>query len=112
MIQCVPMATIDDFRKLEFRIAEIVKVELHPNADRLWLIQIRIGQEERQVVAGIRQFYTPEELVGKKVVVVANLEPATIRGTESKGMLLAASIDDKLVLVSPEKDIPTGAVVK
>ena len=106
------MITYDDFKKLDLRVAEIVKVELHPNADRLWLITVRIGEEERQIVAGIKQHYTPEQLAGKKVVVVANLEPAVIRGVESKGMLLAASIDDKLAILTPERDLPSGAVVK
>ena len=82
----------DDFKKLDLRVAQIQKVEPHPNADRLWLLTIRIGEEERQIVAGIKQHYTAEELTGKKIVVVANLAPAVIRGIESKGMLLAASI--------------------
>ncbi len=106
------MASIDDFKKLDLRVAEIIRVEPHPNADRLWLVWVRIGAEERQVIAGIRKFYTAEELVGKKVVVVANLEPAVIRGIESNGMILAASTDNELTLISPEKNIPTGAVVK
>ena len=106
------MASIDDFKKLELKIAEIVKVEPHPNADRLWLLKVRIGEEERQIVAGIRKFYTAEELVGKRIVVVSNLEPAVIRGAESNGMLLAASADGQLTLVMPERNIPLGAVVK
>ncbi len=112
MIQCAPMASIEDFRKLEFRIAEIKKVEPHPNADRLWLISVQAGPEQKQIVAGIKQHYTAEQLVGKKVVLVANLEPAVIRGVESQGMLLAASVDDQLAILVPEKDIPSGAVVK
>ena len=106
------MATIDDFRKLELKVAEIVSVEAHPNADRLWLLQVRIGSEERRIVAGIKAFYTPEQLVGKKVVVVANLEPAVIRGVESQGMLLAASTEGELAIVIPEKNLPSGSVVK
>ena len=106
------MATIDDFRKLELKVAEIVSVEVHPNADRLWLLQVRIGSEERRIVAGIKAFYTPEQLVGKKVVVVANLEPAVIRGVESQGMLLAASTEGELAIVIPEKNLPSGSVVK
>ncbi|PIQ86897.1 MAG: methionine--tRNA ligase, partial [Candidatus Omnitrophica bacterium CG11_big_fil_rev_8_21_14_0_20_45_26] len=88
------MATIEDLKKLDLRIAEILKVEPHPNADRLWLLTIRIGEEERQIVAGIKKFYSAEALLGKKIVVVANLEPAVIRGVESKGMLLAADGGD------------------
>lgn len=104
--------TYDNFKKLDLRVAEIIKVELHPNADRLWLLTVRIGEEERQIVAGIKQYYTAEELVGKKVVVVANLAPAVIRGVESKGMMLAASTTETLTILIPEKDIPSGAVVK
>lgn len=104
--------TYDDFKKLDLRIAEILKVEPHPNADRLWLLTIRIGEEDRQIVAGIKQHYTAEQLLGRKIVVVANLEPAVIRGVESKGMLLAASIADKIVILTPEKDISSGSTVK
>ncbi len=103
---------IEDFKKLDLRVAEIVSVETHPNADRLWVVRVRIADEERTVVAGIKQFYKPEELVGKKVVIVKNLEPATIRGVESQGMLLAASNDTGLVILVPEKDIASGAVVR
>ena len=106
------MASIDDFRKLDLKVGEIMKVELHPNADRLWLLRVRIGEEEREIVAGIRQFYPADKLVGKKVVVVSNLEPATIRGVVSEGMLLAASANDRVVLIAPDEDVPSGAVVK
>ena len=102
----------DVFKQLDLRIAEVLKVEAHPNADRLWILSIRIGTEERQIVAGIRQFYSAEELVGKKIIVVSNLEPAVIRGVQSDGMLLAASEPDKIVLLVPEKDISSGTVVK
>ena len=106
------MITYDDFKKIDLRVAEIIKVEPHPNADRLWLLKIRIGEEERDIVAGIKQFYTAEELIGKKIVVVANLEPATIRGVQSNGMLLAASTNDGLALLTPERSIVSGAIVK
>lgn len=106
------MASIEDFKKLDLKIAEIVKVEPHPNADRLWVLQVRVGEEERNIVAGIRAFYTAEELVGKKIVLVANLEPATIRGVTSNGMLLAASVGEHAVILSPEKDVPSGSIVK
>jgi len=114
MIQCGPfdMATIDDFKKLDLRVADVVKVEHHPNADRLWLLTIRIGEEERQIVAGIKKYYTAEELTGKKVVVIANLEPAVIRGVESRGMLLAANGDDQVVVLTPEKAIPSGTAIR
>ena len=103
---------IDEFKKLELRVAEILEASLHPNADRLYVLKIKIGTEERQVVAGIRAHYTCDELRGKKVVVVSNLEPATIRGVESQGMVLAASEGDKLTLVTPEREINSGAVIR
>ena len=106
------MVTIEDLKKLDLRIAEILKVEPHPNADRLWLLTIRIGEEERQIVAGIKKFYSAEALLGKKIVVVANLEPAVIRGVESKGMLLAADGGDCVVILTPEKDVPSGAGIR
>ena len=103
------MITIEDFKKLELRVAEIIHATLHPQADRLLVLQVRVGEEERTVVAGIRRHYSEPELIGKKVVLVANLEPAQIRGITSQGMLLAASIDEALTLVVPERDIQTGA---
>ncbi len=106
------MVSIEDVMKLELRVAEVLSAAVHPQADRLLILIVRIGEEERQIVAGIRQQYTPESLVGKKVVVIANLMPAVLRGVESQGMLLAASKDGEVVIISPEKDIPSGAVVK
>lgn len=106
------MVTIDDFRKLEFKIAQIKAVEPHPNADKLYILRIQVGETEKSIVAGIRPFYQTGELIGKKIVVVANLEPAVIRGVESQGMLLAASEGEILSLVIPEREIPTGAKVR
>lgn len=106
------MATIEDFRKIEFIIAQIKEVKEHPNADRLYVIKVDTGKDERQVVAGIRRSYTPEQLVGRRVVLVANLEPAVIRGEQSNGMLLAASDESSTVLLMPEKEVQLGSVVK
>ena len=106
------MMTIEDFRKMELRIGEIVSVSIHPQADRLLVVRVRIGESERTIVAGIRAHYNESELVGKKVVVVANLEPALIRGVSSEGMLLAASSDSLLTLVVPEREIASGANVR
>jgi len=106
------MITIDDVMKLDLRIAEVVAAESHPNADRLIVLQIDLGEERRQIVAGIKKQYTPEELVGKKIVVIANLQPAILRGVESNGMLLAASTDEALSLIVPERIIAAGAKVK
>lgn len=102
----------DDFKKLELRVAEITDAKLHPNADRLYVLDLIVGGEKKQVVAGIKNYYTPSELIGKKVVVVNNLEKAVIRGVESQGMVLAASEGDVLTLVTPERTIGSGAVVR
>ncbi len=104
--------TIDEFGKVELRVATITAAELHPKADKLLVLKIDLGTEERQLVAGIRGHYTPEELVGKQIVVVANLQPAMLRGVESQGMLLAASDGEHVIVLSPEKPIATGARVK
>ena len=107
------MATIEDFMALDLRVAEIKEAMEHPDADRLFVLKIDIGEEiPRQLVAGIRSGYTTEELVGKKVVVIANLEPATIRGQESQGMILAAKDDNGIAVLSPEKDVAVGSRVK
>jgi tRNA-binding protein len=105
--------TYDDFLKLDLRIATIVKAEAHPAADKLLVLQIDLGFEQRQIIAGIRAFYAPEALVGRQIVVVANLAPRMMRGLESKGMLLAASTDDhgQVILLTPEKPITAGAHV-
>ena len=106
------MITIEDFRKIELRVGEIVAVKAHPQADRLLVLGVRIGESERTIVAGIRAHYNESELMGKKVIVVANLEPALIRGVTSEGMLLAASNDSLLTLVVPEREIGNGANVR
>ncbi|MBM3250396.1 MAG: methionine--tRNA ligase subunit beta [Candidatus Omnitrophica bacterium] len=106
------MATIDDFRKLELKIGEIKEVSEHPNADKLYVVTVDLGDKTKQLVAGIRAFYQKEELIGKQVVVVDNLDPALLRGIESQGMLLAASDETGIVIVSPEKKIKLGSIVK
>jgi len=103
--------TYDDFKKVELKVAEIKAVEPHPNADKLMILRVDIGGEERQLVAGLKQWYTPEQLVGKKIVVVANLQPATLRGVQSNGMLLAAQSGNDVVILTTEKDIPAGSKV-
>ncbi|MFI5366896.1 MAG: methionine--tRNA ligase subunit beta [Candidatus Binatia bacterium] len=107
------MLTIDEFQRLELRVATILSAEPHPNADRLLVLKIDLGNEQRQLVAGIRAHYAPEALVGKQIVVVANLVPATLRGVESQGMILAASdADGRLAIVTPEKAVANGATVR
>ncbi|OGQ56675.1 MAG: hypothetical protein A3I75_05030 [Deltaproteobacteria bacterium RIFCSPLOWO2_02_FULL_50_16] len=101
-----------DFQKIELRVAIILEAEKIEGADKLLKLQIDLGEEKRQIVAGIAQHYSPDSLKGKRIVVVTNLKPVVIRGVESNGMLLAASTEDKLALVSPEADLPAGAVVR
>jgi methionine--tRNA ligase beta chain len=105
------MISIDEFRKVELKVATIKSAEPHPNADKLMLLQVDLGTEQRQICAGIRNHYTPEELVGRQIVVVANLETAKLRGLESQGMLLAASDEGQVVILSPEKAVQPGAKV-
>ena len=101
--------SIDDFAKVELKTAKVLEVEKVEGADKLLRLQIKVGEENRQIVAGIAEHYSPEELVGKKIVVVANLKPAVIRGVESNGMLLAVSTKDSVILVTPEDtDVPSG----
>ena len=107
------MASLEDFKKFELKIGEIETVVPHPNADRLYVIGVKVGEVRKTVVAGIRAHYSEEELRGKKVVIVDNLDPAVIRGVESQGMLLAASDDNgNLALVSAAGEIDSGSVVK
>ena len=104
---------IEDFQKIALRIGTIVDAQPHPNADRLLILKVDIGEASpRQVVAGIKNSYEPSSLIGKHVVVVANLKSAMLRGMESQGMVLAASDGASLVLISPEKPIRPGSTVK
>jgi methionyl-tRNA synthetase len=105
--------TMDDFRRIDLRVATITSASPHPNADRLVVLGIDLGTEKRQLVAGIRAHYDPEHLVGKQIIVVANLAPATLRGVESQGMLLAASDPSgALSIVGPERPVANGATVR
>ncbi len=106
------MATIEEFRKIELIVAQIKEVKEHGNADRLYIVQVDTGKDVRQVVAGLRKAYTPEQLVGRRVILVANLEPAVIRGETSNGMLLAASDENGMALLMPDKDVALGSIVK
>lgn len=105
------MISIDEFRKVELKVATIKSAEPHPNADKLMVLQVDLGSEQRQICAGIRNQYAPEELIGKQIVVVANLETARLRGLESQGMLLAASDDGRVILLIPEKAVEPGSKV-
>ena len=106
------VVTIEEFQKLDLRIGEINDASAVPGADKLIQLTINLGDEQRTAVAGIALSYRPQELVGKKVVVIANLEPATIRGVKSEAMILAAGDERNVVLLIPERDIPNGTRVK
>ena len=106
------MVTLEEFKKLNIRIARIKDVIDHPNADRLYVVRLLIGEEERDVVAGIKKGYNKEELLGKLVAVIENLEPAVIRGVESKGMILATQDGEILAVLSPDKPVAPGSIVK
>ncbi len=101
----------EDFAKVDMRIAKVLNVKEHPNADKLLVLDIDLGFEKRTLVAGLKQHYKPEQLIGKKIVVLANLEPKELRGIISKGMILAATTPDKNIVsvLFPEKDIPVGS---
>ena len=105
------MATLADFQQIELRVATVKSAELHANADRLLVLKVDVGGEERQIVAGIRASYEPGALVGKQVIVVANLEPAKLRGIESQGMLLAAHDGDRVVVVTVDAAVAPGSKV-
>jgi len=107
-----PEITYDDFSKLDLRVATILAARPHPNADKLVLLQIDVGDEQKQIVAGIRKHYEPEQLVGRQIIVVNNLQEAVLRGEESRGMLLAASDGDRIVLLQPDSACQPGAGVK
>ena len=102
--------TIEDFVKLELRVAEVIACEKVEGADKLLKSQLKVGDEIKQVVSGIAKWYTPEQMIGKKVIFVANLKPVKLRGVLSEGMILAASNEDSLVI--PTADISAGAIVK
>lgn len=104
--------TIDDFDKLDLRVAKVVEAKKHPDADKLLVLQLEVGNEKRQVVSGIAKYYSPEELVGKDVILVYNLKPIKLRGIESHGMVLAASKGKKLTLATIMDEIASGAKVK
>ncbi|MCM8791323.1 MAG: methionine--tRNA ligase subunit beta [Candidatus Omnitrophica bacterium] len=106
------MATYEDFRKLEFKVAKVKEVIEHPNADKLFVMTVDMGDKTKQLVAGIRVSYKKEELIGRQVVVVDNLDPATIRGVESQGMILAASDANGIAIISPDREMQLGSIVK
>ena len=104
----------EEFKKIKLRTARILEVEDHPNADKLYILTVDAGSlGKRKLVAGLRESYGKDELLGKDIVIVANLKPAKIRGVESQGMLLAASAEDgKAIILTPQKDCDPGAHIQ
>src|SRR4051794_25900595 len=106
--------TIDDFAKIDLRVAVVLAAERVPKTDKLLKLDLDLGDEQRTIVSGIAQFYEPEALVGRRIVIVANLKPAKLRGVESRGMLLAAGgrgDGEELGLITLDKEIPPGTRV-
>ena len=107
-----PKIKIDKFFETDLRVAVVLSAEPVENADRLLKLQIDVGDETRQLVAGVAQAYEPEALVGKRIIVVANLKPARIRGVESQGMLLAADLDGRPIVATFDEAVPAGTRVR
>ncbi|MFH1421730.1 MAG: methionine--tRNA ligase subunit beta [Planctomycetota bacterium] len=105
------MIAFAEFKKIDMKVGKILSVDKHPDADKLYIISIDIGEETKQAVAGLKDFYSIEELIGKKVIVVTNLEPAKLRGIESHVMILAAQHNNTVSLITPEKELPSGSKV-
>jgi methionyl-tRNA synthetase len=104
--------TIDDFMGVELKVATVRAAEEVPKSSKLVKLTVDLGDEQRTVVAGIRKAYPPEQLVGRQVVIVANLQPATLMGVESQGMVLAASQEGEPVLLHPDREVPPGTRVR
>ncbi len=104
----------EDFEKLDLRVGEIIEVEDIAGADKLYKLTINIGEETRTVCAGVKKYYSKDELKGKKIILLANLAPRKLKGVESQGMILAAVNKDEneIVLLSPESDIEVGSKVR
>ena len=102
----------EDFKKLDIRVARIKEAVDHPDAEKLYVLKIDLGGEERQIVAGIKPYIEKEALIGKEVVVIVNMEPRKIRGIESKGMLLAAKDEENLAIVTLNREVKPGSIVQ
>ena len=111
-IEAKPEISYDDFMKMQFQVGEIIKCEEVPKSKKLLCSQVKIGSQVKQIVSGIKKWYSPEEMVGKKVMVLVNLQPAKLAGVLSEGMILCAEDENgNIVLMQPEKDVPAGAEI-
>ena len=106
------LISIHQFFEMQLKVAKITAAERVPGTDKLLKLQVDLGEEQRQIVAGLAQAYESEALIGKRIVMVVNLEPARIRGVESQGMLLAADLDGRPIVATFEEDIPPGTRVR
>ena len=107
-----PLIPYDVFAQVDLRVATVLEAREHPNANKLLLLQIQVGDVRKQIVAGIRGHYEPAALVGRQIIIVNNLEPAMLRGEESNGMLLAATDENGVVLLRPDREMTSGSKVK
>jgi len=105
------MITFEEFSKLDLRVVKIIKAEKIEGSEKLIKLEVDGGEEKRQIIAGIGKYYKPENLIGKEITMVWNLEPKILFGLESKGMLLAARNGEEPIILIPEKEVPTGAKV-
>ena len=105
------MVSISEFQKLDLRVGEVISADPVEGSDKLYVLQVDVGGRQAQLVAGLKGHYTAEEMVGKKIIVVANLDPAKIRGVESQGMLLAALDGSDVSVLTLDKDVPVGSKV-
>jgi len=103
--------TFEEFKKLDIRTAKILTVEDIPGADKIYLLTVDLGAEQRKLVAGIKLNYPPDSLVGKTIVVLANIAPKVIRGVESHGMLLAVRVENDVTVLTVDKDVPIGMAI-
>ncbi len=106
------MINIEDFKKVELKVAKVLSAERVEGSDKLLKLQVDIGPEKRQIIAGIGKVYAPEDMLGKEIIIVANLEPRSLMGLESQGMLLAANDPSGPVIVMPEKEVAPGTELR
>jgi len=106
------MISFDDFKKVELKVAQILEAERVEGSEKLLKLKVSLGSEERQILAGIGKKYAPEDIIGRKIVIVANLEPRSLMGFESQGMILAASGETGPVLLSPDSLVLAGTEVR
>ena len=112
MEQVNPLVTFDEFKKLDLRVAKVKEVLDHPRADKLLLLKVDVGGVEKQIVAGLKPWYPGQALVGKTIIIVNNLEPATLRGEQSQGMLLAAQDGERVMVLVPDGEAAAGSQVR